>query len=172
MTRRFANFLTAAALLLCAAVLFSWVTSFLPEQFHFRSHKGRLLLVFAAKHHAHLFDESSRDIPLDDAVQSVYAYTAGEPGATHFRFAGFEIALTDRTYGVWFFAVPHWALALPLGAASGWGLWAARRRRRRAAAGQCLRCGYDLRASGGRCPECGTPALGIVDCSQPGQARA
>jgi hypothetical protein len=54
--------------------------------------------------------------------------------------------------------VPYWALlaaTLPLPAAY---LWSARRRRRgrlRLRLGLCRRCGYDLRASPGQCPECG-----------------
>ena len=53
--------------------------------------------------------------------------------------------------------VPHWFLIVV-------GVWPAvrwfvvsRRRRIRRAAGSCLSCGYDLRASTGRCPECGAP---------------
>jgi hypothetical protein len=56
--------------------------------------------------------------------------------------------------------VPHAAVAAA--AAIGPLVWAGRRvhhrarSRRRLRAGQCRRCGYDLRASPGCCPECGT----------------
>ena len=55
--------------------------------------------------------------------------------------------------------VPHWAvvLASPTLPAAQLLLWARRRRveHRRAKTGLCASCGYDLRASPGRCPECG-----------------
>lgn len=57
----------------------------------------------------------------------------------------------------WDLTVPHWAIALPLAlpaAFSGVGFLRKRRRRKR---GVCMCCGYDLRASAERCPECGTP---------------
>src|SRR5690242_578672 len=52
-------------------------------------------------------------------------------------------------------------LVLPIGWAVGLGWWGYRRQRvlvRRRAEGRCLACGYDLRATPGRCPECGTHA--------------
>jgi hypothetical protein len=54
--------------------------------------------------------------------------------------------------------VPHWSAALALGAAGLWMLLGkpAKRQRRRAK-GLCVTCGYDLRESRDRCPECGTP---------------
>jgi hypothetical protein len=69
-----------------------------------------------------------------------------------------DLGLLARSWGTqWFriLAVPHWLLAvafaaLPLGR---WWRWMRRRRRRPSA---CASCGYDLRATPERCPECGT----------------
>ncbi len=63
----------------------------------------------------------------------------------------------------WSVALPYWAVAalfapLPVG----WLVAAHRSRvRQRLVAGQCVRCGYDLRATPERCPDCGAmPAAG------------
>ena len=61
--------------------------------------------------------------------------------------------------GVRGFQMPMWSLTLLFGIASAPFLshvrrWRGARRRRQS--GLCRRCGYDLRASPERCPECGT----------------
>ena len=54
-----------------------------------------------------------------------------------------------------YLSVPVWFLLLASGVLpASWGVGAARRRRR-ARGGLCRRCGYDLRATPARCPECG-----------------
>ena len=59
---------------------------------------------------------------------------------------------------VWHVRVEYWLPAVALGLPPA--AWVDRWRRRRraaaaAAAGRCGACGYDLRATPGRCPECG-----------------
>lgn len=52
-------------------------------------------------------------------------------------------------------AVPHWFLALLLAIIPALYFGAAIRSRRRHRGGHCPQCGYDLRATPDRCPECG-----------------
>ncbi len=53
--------------------------------------------------------------------------------------------------------IPIWSIALVCALASGLlTVLPVLRRRKRARRGQCLHCGYDLRGSTERCPECGT----------------
>jgi hypothetical protein len=55
--------------------------------------------------------------------------------------------------------VPHWLPTILFALApTYWLLGPRRRERRRRRLGLCLNCGYDLRATPGRCPECGRGA--------------
>ena len=53
--------------------------------------------------------------------------------------------------------VPHWFIALLAALLPAWrfGGFKRRRRRSRLAHNLCVNCGYDLRASPDKCPECG-----------------
>ena len=66
----------------------------------------------------------------------------------HIRF------LYDGTFQEGENSVPLWIFALPFPIVLGARLWV-ERVKRRPARGRCARCGYDLRATPDRCPECG-----------------
>jgi hypothetical protein len=71
----------------------------------------------------------------------------------------------ERVSAKWYLRVPHWsfvALSLPVPT-----LWLLIRRHRleRKRQGHCRQCGYDLRATPERCPECGTEAS--AECRVP-----
>lgn len=95
--------------------------------------------------------------------------------AQKWHFLGFRVAAgTLGTWGWKFGAVlvPYWALLIPLALASSTGLRRAIVRARRRRRGQCVACGYDLRQSPERCPECGRPVSGERGTSQAGEAPA
>jgi hypothetical protein len=62
--------------------------------------------------------------------------------------------------------IPHWllvVLTMPLPTYWFLKLHRSARRARRVRSGLCLVCGYDLRATPDRCPECGTVARGRAE---------
>lgn len=78
------------------------------------------------------------------------------PGMTPHLGFGFGMG-DDRTrYPVRQLLLPTWAIALTALLVPLWPITAWRRRVKRLQSNQCLVCGYDLRASPTRCPECGT----------------
>jgi len=58
--------------------------------------------------------------------------------------------------------VPCWLLLLVFSAPLWWRWHRRRRRGRLATAGRCRTCGYDLRATPDRCPECGAEQANMV----------
>jgi predicted amidophosphoribosyltransferase len=65
---------------------------------------------------------------------------------------GYPIARSTALY------IPHAAIALAAAAIPIAGVIRARRTSHRQQRGLCPACGYDLRATPGRCPECGAGA--------------
>ena len=70
---------------------------------------------------------------------------------------GFSVARGGWPFNSWALTLPLWMVACVMLASPALWAVAALRRRRRLRANLCARCGYDLRASPDRCPECGTP---------------
>jgi len=67
-----------------------------------------------------------------------------------FRFPGGELYAAN-------IALPHWLLLITAATTPAVDLVLLCRRRRKQQLDLCRKCGYDLRASPERCPECGTP---------------
>src|SRR5688572_15179730 len=79
----------------------------------------------------------------------------------------YAVGSTRSNQRVHQFAVPYYFIALLAGFLPALVAVRRLRERRRACTGRCLRCGYDLRATPDRCPECGkgaaTASSGVLD---------
>jgi hypothetical protein len=114
-------------------------------------------------------DLGGYQIVADSQAQAKYSTFSGKRNPfSQWKRWGFDVAYTPAARGLLDtyggvptnfndIAIPYWfitslvTLPLPLLMIFKW-----RTRRVRLRRGQCVRCGYDLRASNGRCPECGT----------------
>jgi len=182
-TRRLLYFLTALSLLLFVATAVLWVRSYVLSDKFARWHPGGVYSARTARGHLVVEmwrgDRSLRPgerygfvYERDDVypaalevIPRLYVYPDPSVSESKWHRAGFGWYTRRRVDGVMSAAAsaPFWALAaasvaLPLGRAASW-LIRARRRRKRP--GLCPACGYDLRATPDRCPECGRGAAGV-----------
>ena len=162
--RRLLNLLTALSLLLCVATCVLWARSYwrydLPavgagqSNLYVHSVNGSLYFQWG-------WDGESARRPAWAEFRSNPSDPAAGQGLFEFGFADNTSQRTpplSRVIGLW---MPHWAVAAAFAVAPAWAaaaLAAQRRARKRGRGGLCVRCGYDLRATPGRCPECGTMA--------------
>ena len=156
MRRRLFNILAAVSLVLCIAFLTAWVrSSYAQEWIGYNSASGPMLAVgwgdgqLFAKYR---LGTSIKPLPGGDG----WRVFSGPPAplvppqvAPHSFFHAF------RTGGG-MTVVPFWLPVLISLLAVTSAMAPVARRLQRRYRGLCLHCGYDLRASTDRCPECGT----------------
>jgi hypothetical protein len=162
---------SAISLLTFVVGLGFWAASHMSENVMIRSARGHLLVIESNGHLVRQMRDWFGDEPKGDphspremwrmletqgvayhqwtpavrtSVPGVTTYTSphNDPAGPPYRVTG----------------IPYAYLVLP--AAILPGLWLVRRARRsaRKSRGRCVSCGYDLRETPGRCPECGTAA--------------
>ena len=160
--RRVFTALSVLSLLLCVATLALWGRSYryvdrvrwigiyetTHQYFALESHRGLCALRSSR--------QDNRGLPIPENPGWAYLTArTGDPLSflPKERFLGFgyvHVGRINRT--VW---LPHWSLALLFAILPALHLRAAIRLRRLNRIGHCPRCGYDLRATPERCPECG-----------------
>ena len=146
--------MSVLSLLLCVATLALWVRSRRTGDFFSRYRSGRYWAVSSC----------SGQLYVERGMTSYPDASRWRSGPPHYwfltptnidwQFVGFA-HLTGSPEGLprpfSVLVVPYWSF-LPVFLAAP-GFWMLRRRRHRI--GHCPRCGYDLRATPDRCPECG-----------------
>ena len=88
--------------------------------------------------------------------------SSDNPPPALWRRLGFDFSnrfSKDQFDAFWSVSAPHWAVLVPFGAAPLAFMAARVRRRHRRSRGLCPACGYDMRATPERCPECGAKSI-------------
>jgi hypothetical protein len=181
MTRRLLNLLTVGSLLVCAAVVVLWVRSFFVSDYvqRLRAHEEYLdrfsenyrlatsHSLFLNRGRTELKYLTSKwygdidGVPAPGRVawnhQTTAAANEGEVVSSVWNWLGFDYSVRrviPRLEDSVSMAFPMWLPAALFAALPATRLC---RRLRRRMPGCCASCGYDLRATPDRCPECGSP---------------
>jgi hypothetical protein len=157
----FACTIAAAVLLLSSALLWArsyWTLDMVTydsgwAEVHLTTGHGRLRTLFQTPGFGYGLSRQSTDfsaLPFEVGMGDNFQYAREE-----YQFAtpaGGLVTITSREL-----TLPFWSIAISLLFLGLLGMtWAQRARRSaRRAAGLCIHCGYDLRATPDRCPECG-----------------
>jgi hypothetical protein len=158
MKRRLVNLLAALSLLLCAATVVLWVRSYrIADYLSFKTDDRSIAVTSVAGQIAFMRTQSPYLLARDGFdFRSVPMQRYGRDPWGILGFGRYERHAT--LFDLYVIDLPHWALDLvTLVLPSAWyhRHW---RHWKRMNERSCVRCGYDLRATPDRCPECGTAA--------------
>jgi hypothetical protein len=182
MIRRVLTFASLLSLLLCIAAAGLWVHSYFTgdaltwaaERMTGRRFEYRNVAVYSVRGGAWVnYGYYARELSAADAAARrtrgptlgvsqfdypIYPHPMGDAEITLPNLLGFHVGwngardpatqTTNSTFGV---VIPYWFCVVFFGAVPLRFLW----RRKRGRPNRCLGCGYDLRATPDRCPECG-----------------
>jgi hypothetical protein len=148
MRRSLFNALASMSLVLCVAIIGLWVRSYLPIYLENDCRDGKWCMLFHDEAWAETMNVA---YGVKSARNPTYARVT-------WNVLGFEVIkggspTSSDNYCLIAIPLPYLMIVLSLPPIA-WFV-RARRDRGRAKAGRCIACGYDLRASPERCPECG-----------------
>jgi hypothetical protein len=175
------NALTVLSAILCLATIALWIRSYKKADFIFKVTKSDWTHYTSALGRIELYWKTSND-SVFGPQKLVYAVHAPyplelDPTLDIAPYRPIDSAIEVRSYAQWningngllikgndfirlrVLIVPHWVLVILFAFLPTLRIALAMRKRmiqrRRSSLGLCRLCGYDLRASCGRCPECG-----------------
>jgi hypothetical protein len=168
MRRRLFTLLSPLSLLLCVGTCVLWIRSYWRADCvsHSDRHTSRVYWLYASRGRVWLGEEDGAILArAPNAVALGLAWSHGpseSPVQCEHNWLGFGWTPAPGIWVIEGIAVPYWfvvvfALIFPSYGVSRWS------RSRKSPIGCCRTCGYDLRATPGRCPECGmVPPIGKV----------
>lgn len=146
MLRRLLNLTTVGSLLLCMATVSLWVAYTGPQLDFYTVSSGRSYGIGTERGGIIGFLQQERTF-----------YHADDKADAQIRWWGFRyLRITSDGMRRWNLVLPFWLLACAAAALPAWRVVGGLRARRRQRVGRCAVCGYDLRATPDRCPECGS----------------